>query len=357
MPMPRTALREQDDAGSRATRLVDDSFVFDSVQVLRTGGPGRPRLLFGTERIGEEYFADWKAAGIKAFMHPAAIFEADIYLGTLRMLSRWNSFVADHTDRLLRIDEPADFDRIRSTGKLGVMLGSHHGDVFRSPEDVGYFMELGLRCCILVTFGQNRIGTAIDEPAGAGLTAFGKRIVASMNQVGMAVDVSHCNDRTRLDAINASSKPVLMSHANVHAICPNVRNVGDEVIKGLAARGGVMGIMPLRMMLTAQEPTTVEHVVDRIAYICDLVGPQHAGIGLEAPIEGFDTLPPENQIPLPSYMRNPGEQRKLDLPELRHARRVYTIAEALVRRGFTDDEIRGILGGNFERVLREILTV
>ena len=355
--MPRTALREQDDAGSRAARLVDDSFVFDSVQVLRTGGPGRPRLLFGTERIGEEYFADWKAAGIKAFMHPAAIFDVDIYLGTLKMLSRWNAFVADHTDRLLRIDEPADFDRIRSTGKLGVMLGSHHGDVFRSPEDVRYFMELGLRCCILVTFGQNRIGTAIDEPAGAGLTAFGKRIVASMNEVGMAVDVSHCNDRTRLDAINASSKPVLMSHANVHAICPNVRNVGDEVIKGLAARGGVMGIMPLRMMLTAQEPTTVEHVVDHIAYICDLVGSQHAGIGLEAPIEGFDTLPPENQIPLPSYMRNPGEQRKLDLPELRHARRVYTIAESLVRRGFTDDEIRGILGGNFERVLREILTV
>ena len=66
--MARTALREQDDAGSRAARLVDDSFVFDSVQVLRTGGPGRPRLLFGTDHIGEEYFDDWKAAGIKAFM-------------------------------------------------------------------------------------------------------------------------------------------------------------------------------------------------------------------------------------------------------------------------------------------------
>ena len=355
--MANSAARQQDDPTAHASKLVDETFVFDSVQVLRTGGPGRPRLLFGTDHIGTEYFDDWKAAGIKAFMHPAAIFETDLYLGMLRMLSRWNSFVADHTERLVRIDEASDFDLIRSSGKLGVMLGSHHAECFRNADDVNYFCELGLRCCILVTFGQNRLGTAIDEPNGGGLTAFGKGIVARMNAVGMAVDASHCNDRTRLDAINASSKPVLMSHANVLSLCANPRNVGDEVIKALAARGGVMGIMPLRMMLTEQEPTTVEHVVDHVAYICDLVGPQYAGIGLEAPIEGFDTLPPQNQIPLPSYMRNAGEQRKLDLPELRHVRRVYTIAEAFVRRGFADADIRAILGGNFERALREILSV
>jgi membrane dipeptidase len=355
--MATSAVRKQDDSASHATRLVDESFVFDSVQVLRTGGPGRPRLLFGTDNIGTEYFDDWKAAGIKAFMHPAAIFETDLHMGMLRTASRWNSFIAHHTDRLLRIDEPSDFDECRRTGKLGVMLGSHHAECFRNADDVNYFCELGLRCCILVTFGQNRLGGAIDEPNAGGLTNFGKAIVARMNAVGMAVDVSHCNDRTRIDAINASSKPVLMSHANVYSICANVRNVGDEAIKAMAARGGVMGIMPLRMMLTPEEPTTVDAVVDHVAYICDLVGPQYAGIGLEAPIEGFDTLPPQNQIPLPSYMRNAGEQRKLDLPELRHVKRVYTIAEAFVRRGFSDEHIRGFLGGNFERAFREILAV
>jgi microsomal dipeptidase-like Zn-dependent dipeptidase len=165
--MATSAAHKQDDSASHAARLVDESFIFDSVQVLRTGGPGRPRLLFGTDHIGTEYFDDWKAAGIKAFMHPAAIFDHDLHLGVLRMLSRWNSFVADHTDRLIRIDEPADFDLIRSTGRLGVMLGSHHSECFRTPDDVNYFCELGLRCCILVTFGQNRVGTAIDEPTAA----------------------------------------------------------------------------------------------------------------------------------------------------------------------------------------------
>lgn len=353
--MANIAASRQEDVAGRAARLVEESFVFDSVQVLRTGGPGRPRLLFGTDHIGEEYFEDWKAAGIKAFMHPAAVMEPDMHTGMLKTMSRWNAFIAHHTDRLLRIDEPADFDRIRAGGKLGVLLGSHHAECFRTLDDVDLFAELGMRCCILVTFGQNRLGTAVDEPNGGGLTGFGRAVVARMNARLMAVDVSHCNDRTRLDAINASARPVLLSHANAAALCANPRNVGDEVIKALAARGGVMGIMPLRMMLTAQEPTTVEHVVDHIQHICELVGPQHAGIGLEAPVEGFDTLPPQNQIPLPSYMRNAGEQRKLDLPELRHVRRVYTIAEALVRRGFADEEIRGFLGENFERVFREIL--
>ena len=73
--MVTSAARQQDDPTAHASKLVDETFVFDSVQVLRTGGPGRPRLLFGTDHIGTEYFDDWKAAGIKAFMHPAAMFE------------------------------------------------------------------------------------------------------------------------------------------------------------------------------------------------------------------------------------------------------------------------------------------
>src|SRR5262252_4840541 len=115
--MATSAVRKQDDTASHATRLVDETFVFDSVQVLRTGGEGRPRLLFGTDHIGTDYFDDWKAAGIKAFMHPAAIFETDLHMGMLRTASRWNSFIAHHTDRLLRIDEPSDFDDCRRTGK------------------------------------------------------------------------------------------------------------------------------------------------------------------------------------------------------------------------------------------------
>src|SRR5690606_29986911 len=143
---------------------------------------------------------EWQSAGLNGFLHPFAVFSPDIYLGQVKVLAMWNGFIADHSDRLMRLDEPADFDRARESGKLLIMLGSHHAEPFRTPDDVNYFASLGLRSCILTTFGQNRLGTAVDEPNGGGLTHYGRAIVARMNEVGMAVDVSHCNDRTRRDA-------------------------------------------------------------------------------------------------------------------------------------------------------------
>jgi membrane dipeptidase len=353
----KTATALSNEFNESVIRLIDDAFVFDSTHVFRTGGPGKPKLPLGDIPLDNGLIEEWHAAGLNAFMHPFGILHQDMHVGQIRLLAMWNGFIADHTDKLLRIDEPEDFDRIRETGKVGVMLGTHHGEPFRTVDDVDYFCNLGLRSCILVTFGQNRLGTAVDEPAGGGLTAFGKTVITRMNQAGMAVDVSHCNDRTRLEAIEASGKPVLMSHANPAAMCPNPRNVSDNVINALAKAGGVMGVMPLRMLLTPDEPTTLDHYINHIDYVCDLAGPECIGLGLETPPEGFDSIPAENQIPLPSYLRNPGEQRKLDLPELCHIHRLYTLVEAMIRRGFTDHDIRGFIGGNFERVLREILTV
>jgi membrane dipeptidase len=351
------AMSGKSDLSARAARLIETCFVFDSAHVFRMGANGKPRLPLGNEPLEADLITDWRTAGLNAFLHPFGILHPDMHVGQIRLLAMWNGFIADHTDALLRIDEPADFDRIRAAGRIGVLVGSHHGEPFRTVDDVDYFCGLGLRSCNLVTFGQNRLGTAMDEPAGGGLTAFGRAVVARMNRVGMAVDVSHCNDRTRFDAIEASAKPALMSHANPAALCPNPRNVGDDVIKALARAGGVMGVLPLRMLLTPAEPATLEHFLDHIAYLCDLAGPEHVGLGLETPFEGFDSLPPENQMPLPSYLRNPGVQRKLDLPELCHLRRMHTIVEAMLRRGFNEHDIHGFIGGNFERVLRDILAV
>jgi len=346
----------EDDAGARAARLVDTAFVFDSAHVFRTGGPGKPRLPLGDEPLEAGLIEEWHAAGLNAFLHPFGILHADMHVGQIRLLAMWNGFIADHADALLRIDEPADFDRIRRTRVVGVLIGSHHGEPFRGVDDVDYFCGLGLRSCNLVTFGQNRLGAAVDEPAGGGLTAFGRAIIARMNHVGMAVDVSHCNDRTRLDAIAASARPVLMSHADAAALCPNPRNVSDEIIRAMAAAGGVIGVLPLRMLLTPAEPASLDDYLDHISHICDLVGPAHVGLGLETPFEGFDSLPAANQLPLPAYLRNPGVQRQLDLPELCHPRRLHTIVAAMLRRGFSDIDVRAILGGNFERVLRTILS-
>ncbi len=353
-----TAAVRQQDTGDHAAQLIDQGFVIDGAHVFRIGGPDKPRMPLGDEPFDAGLIDEWREMGLNAFMHPFGIFAPnDMHAGQVRLLARWNGFLAEHPDDLMRIDRPEDFDRIRDTGRIGVVLGTHHGEPFRSVDDVDYFSGLGLRTCILVTFGQNRLGTAVDEAGGGGLTTFGKAIVGRMNQVGMGVDVSHCCDETRLDAIEVSEKPVLMSHANAATVCPNPRNVSDEVVRALAARGGVMGVMPLRMLLTPEEPTTLDDYIAHIDYLCELVGPESVGLGMETPPEGFDTLPAENQIPLPSYLRNPGKQRDLDLPDLCHLRRLYTLVERMLDRGYSDEDIEGIIGGNFERVLRQVMTV
>lgn len=354
--MAKTAVQNED-VGQQAIEIMDRAFVLDGTHVFRVGGSGRPRLPLGDFTLGKDLIDDWRGGGLNAFIHPFAVFDTDMYLGQIKLLALWNSFIAEHPDDLIRIDKPGSFDQVKASGKIGVFIGSHHGEPFRNVDDVDYFYHLGLRSCIPATFGQNRLGTAVDEPTGGGLTAYGKSIVARMGQVGMAVDVSHCNEQTRLDAIEVSEKPVLITHGNPKGMCKNLRNISDEVLKAMAERGGVIGIMPLRMMLTDEEPTTLEDFIDHIDYVCDLVGPEYVGLGMETPIEGFDTLAPEHQIPLPAYMRNEGEQRKLDLPELYSIRRLYTVVESLLSRNYKKTDIYNIIGGNFERALREILTV
>ena len=344
------------DSSLKVSELMEQAFVMDAAAVFRVG-PGRQALPTTDFRLHTSLIDDWEEQGVSAVSHPSGVFDADIYTGHIKMLALWNSFIADNHHRLIRLDKPESFDQVRASGKIGVSIGTHHADIFRSLDDVNYFYELGLRSCILVLFGQNRLGTAVDVPDRGGLSGWGKHVIRRMNEVGMAVDVSHCNNETRLGAIESSEKPVFFSHANPLGVCKNVRNVTDDVIRAMAERGGVLGVMPIRMMVSDDEPTTLDDYIDHIAYICDLVGPEFVGIGTEAPIEGFDTLAPEHQIPLPSYMRNEGVQRKLDLPELYGNGRFYLLTEHFVRRGFSDGDICKILGDNFERALREIMTV
>ena len=346
----------KEDVSKRAIDLMNQNLVLDAASVFRVG-PGREKLPMGNYKLDSSLIDDWESMGLNAISHPSGVFDPDVYIGHIKLLALWNSFINENQDRLIRIDKSRSFDDVKASGKIGVSIGTHHADIFRTPDDVDYFYDLGLRSAILVLFGQNRLGTAVDEPSGGGLTSYGKQVIKRMNEVGMAVDVSHCNNQTRLEAIEVSEKPVFFSHANPLGICKNTRNVSDDVIKATAERGGVLGVMPLRMMVTDNEPTTLEDYINQFDYICDLVGPDYVGIGTESPIEGFDTLSPENSIPLPSYMRNEGVQRKLDLPEIYGTGKFYAITDRFVDRNYSDENIGKILGANFERVMREIMTV
>ena len=132
-----------------------------------------------------------------------------------------------------------------------------------------------------------------------------------MNEVGMLVDVSHCGDRTTLDAIELSPKPIAITHSNCRALNNHPRLKTDEAIRKLAAKGGVMGITGVRMFVRGKEPTTIEHIVDHIDHVVKLVGIEHVGIGSDSDLNGYDDMPPDQYKQLKeSYKASYGVPRQ-----------------------------------------------
>src|SRR5207244_4829154 len=150
-----------------------------------------------------------------------------------------------------------------------------------------------------------------------------------------------------------------VTHSNCRALnAAHPRAKTDEAIKAVAKAGSVIGITGVRMFVKATEPTTIEDVLDHFDHVRDLVGPEHLGIGSDIDLYGYDALPPAlNQQLRSSYKGSYGFREKIDIDGLNHPQRAFDLTEGLIRRKYTDDQIVGILGGNFIRVLGEIWMV
>jgi membrane dipeptidase len=217
---------------------------------------------------------------------------------------------------------------------------------------VDRFYGLGQRVSQL-SYRTNRLGGGAFDRRDAGLTEFGARIIERMNQVGMAVDVSHCDDRTTLDAFAASQRPVLVTHSNCRALVPDCpRCKTDEAIRAMAAKGGVMGITMVRAFVRRVGPATIEHVLEHIDRVASLAGVEHVGIGSDVDLDGRSHLKPEVQR---AQGIRPGS--KIDVDGIDYRKKIFDLTEGLVRRGYSDRSIELILGRNFERALSEIWTV
>lgn len=273
--------------------------------------------------------------------HPAVGFTgADAYASSLRDITGWNEFLAAHPDVFLRIDCPEDLDRVKSSGRLGILIGQQNSLHFRTVDDVDRFYQLGQRVSQL-TYDDNRLGGGSTDPRDEGLTPYGAQIVDRMNSIGMAVDISHCSDRTTLDAIAASRKPVLVTHSNCRALVPGcARCKTDEAIRALAAKGGVMGITMVREFVQASGPATLDDVLNHIDHVANLVGVEHVGLGTDVDLDGRDA----HIYP----------KKRFDLDGVDYSQKIFDLAGGLLRRSYSHENVELILGGNFQRALAAI---
>jgi len=279
----------------------------------------------------------------------------DAYDETLRFLALWDGFIAHHGDAFQRIDTPERLDTVKASGKIGILLGVQNSEHFRRLDDVDFFYSLGQRVSQLTYNARNMIGNGSTERNDSGLSDYGVAVVDRMNKVGMAVDVSHSGDQTTLDACSVSKQPVLFTHSNCRALNPHVRCKTDEAIKKMAATGGVMGITGVRMFVSAKEPTTIEDALNHYDHVAKLVGVEHVGVGSDIGLDGYDALPDTVRKKLHAgYKSTYAFRDKDDIEGLDHPKRMFDLTEGLIRRGYSDQNIEAILGGNFRRALKQI---
>ena len=320
--------------------LVKRSTVIDMLGLLTLdyrkllGWEARPKS------FGEADYDKLKDSGITIF-HPAVGFtEGDVYASSLRDITGLNALIKAHPDRFLRVDCPGDFDSAKQEGKLGIMIGQQNSQHFRSVDDVDFWYGLGQRVSQL-TYVHNRLGGGSSDAVDSGLTPFGAEVVARMNKLGMAVDISHCGDRTTLDAIEASTKPVLITHSNCRVLVPGSRRCKtDEAIQRTAAKGGVIGVTMVRYFVRPGEIATIEDVLDHIDHVVKLCGVEHVGLGSDVDLVGRDT--------------HPHAPKRNDLDGMDYARKIFDLTQGLLRRNYSPSDIQLILGGNFQRALTEI---
>jgi membrane dipeptidase len=296
--------------------------------------------------------AMFRSSGITAFHNSIGVGGAAAYDDALQFIAAWSGFVGRNTELFSLVGRAEDIDHAKAKQKIAVIMGLQNADEFRDVKDVKAFYELGLRCAQLTYNSQNLIGSGSTDRVDGGVSDYGVEIIKAMNQVGMLIDVSHSGDRTTLDAIELSPKPIAFTHSNCRALNNHPRLKTDEAIRKLAAKGGVMGITGVRNFVKNKEPTTVEDIIDHIDHVVKLVGIEHVGIGTDSDLLGYDHMPPDQYKKLKAgYKSSYAFRDKIDTDGFNHPRKMYDLTAALIHRGYSDANIQAVLGGNFRRLL------
>jgi membrane dipeptidase len=299
----------------------------------------------------------------------------------MRMLDAIHKMCGDYPQLVELATSPDDAYRLEKEGKRAAFIGMENGyPIGKDLSLVMKYYEKGVRYITLCHGGDNDIcdsATDSDNPEDNGLSDFGKKVVAELNRLGIMVDISHASDKSFSDVLKATKAPIIASHSSVRALCDHPRNLSDEMIKALASNGGVIQICFVSSFVKETKPNperdkafqalrekygprreikdeavlekrreeymeayekypreraTVEDLIDHVDYVVKLVGVDHVGFGTDfdggGDIEGCSDVS--------------------ELPNL---------TVELVRRGYSEEEIRKIWGGNLMRVFRKVVEI
>jgi membrane dipeptidase len=281
---------------------------------------------------------------------------------TLAEIAAVQRLIVGRPDVFTQIRRVEEIAAAKAAGKLGIIFSFESAAALEDKVDrINLFRAFGVRVMQLSYNMPSPFGAGVLSPPGSGLTELGRQAIARMNQIGVALDLSHANSATALAAMQASTKPVLMTHGGCATIHKHPRNKSDEDLRALAAKGGVFGIYDLFYLAPSPRQPNLDDYIAHMTHALDVCGEDHVGIGSDASFDKLD-VSPEARADWDKLlaerrktgMAAPEEDRMPYTEGLNRADRSLVIADALLRRGYSERAVEKVLGANFVRAFREI---
>ncbi|GGE53479.1 membrane dipeptidase [Streptosporangium jomthongense] len=304
-----------------------------------------------------EIFEQMHAGGVSA-VHATLVYHENTR-ETLSRLGDWNRRFEQHSDLIMPVYDAEDIERARASNRVGVFFGAQNCSPIEDDIDmIAVMRRLGLMIMQLTYNNQSLLAAGCYEAEDSGVSRFGRQAIAEMNRVGMIIDMSHSAERSTLDAIELSSRPVIISHANPASFHPAKRNKSDTVLKAIAESGGLLGFSVYPFHLKDGPDCTLESFCAMVADTADLMGIDHIGIGT-------DLCQGQPQSVL-DWMRNGRWSKQMDFGEgnknnagwprpltwFKDNRDFPAIIEGLRRKGFSEPEVEKIMGLNWLHQLK-----
>jgi membrane dipeptidase len=311
------------------------------------------------DKITKEMVEEVRNSGITAINCTISEHTLD---DTLRELGELEMLAEKWPDAFLIVRIQSDIARAKRLSKVGLMPGFQYSEFLeQDPTRIEMFRNLGVRIMQL-TYNNRRIfGDGCLEPGNAGLSKAGVKAVEQMNEIGVAVDLSHSGYRTTSEAIAASKKPVLISHSGCASIHAHPRNKPEEVMKALADKGGYFGVYLMPYLVASPTVPTREHVVNHVLGALKICGEDHVGIGSDGSIQAVQLTEQQKKAFDEDVARRkrlgigaPGEDRYPYVPDLTGPDHMEVIATELQKRGQSSAVIEKVLGANFQRIIGEV---
>lgn len=325
-------------------KVYDDSIVIDGLNVSLWSSPNVYKSL--------------KSGRVTAINATIAVWEG--FLDTMSTIAEWKGRFRDHDKTLLQGKTAKDILEAKNECKTAVFLGWQNASPIENDLNrLELFYELGVRI-IQVTYNErNLLGNGCYERVDDGLSNFGLDAIRIMNELGILIDLSHVGDRTTLETIDVSDNPVAFTHCNARSFFDHVRNKSDDALKALTEKGGVVGANAFPSFLKNGYESTLEDYVDAIDDLVERVGIDHVGIGTDfcqdQPYSFFEYLSAQQGTSIRSIpllpIRNPHyHPQGFEGPD-----QMPAVAQDLMRRGYSSEDVAKVLGGNFLRLFREVM--